>query len=71
MKESQRLVDEREFVARSLGDSVICHRCRATLDTFAVACTAGLGDACQGFLEIEEAREKFSALRAERGASDG
>lgn len=38
-----------------LGDRVICHRCNATLATYADACTAALDDPCPGFLTIEDA----------------
>ncbi len=38
-----------------LGNRVICERCGATMQTYADACTADLGDACPGFVAIEEA----------------
>ena len=59
MKLSQRLQDERAFVERSLGDSVICRECGATLKTFADMCTAGLQEACPGFLAIELVKDAF------------
>ena len=64
MKLSQRLKDERAFVERSLGDSVICGNCGATLETFADACTAGLSEPCPGFLAIEQAKERFAKPEA-------
>jgi len=60
MKLSQRLRDERAFVERSLGDSVICKRCDAKLGTFADACTADLAEMCPGFLAIEQAKAEFA-----------
>lgn len=60
MKDSQRLLNERAFVKRVLGDSVICGHCNATLATFAEACTADLSDACPGFMTIEKAKEDFN-----------
>lgn len=60
MKLSQRIRDERAFVERSFGDSVICKRCDATLGTFADACTAGLQDPCPGYLAIELAKTDFA-----------
>jgi ribosomal protein L40E len=59
MKLSQRLQAERAFVERSLGDSVICQKCKATLETFADACTAGLQEQCPGYLAIEQAKKDF------------
>ena len=64
MKLSQRLQDERVFVERSLGDSVICTACKATLKTFADACTAGLSEQCEGYLAIEFAKSHFAELPA-------
>lgn len=63
MKLSQRLLDERAFVERTLGDSVICADCKATLKTFADACTADLDEPCPGYLAIERAKDKFAASR--------
>lgn len=60
MKLSQRLQDERAFVERSLGDSIICKRCEATLPTFADACTADLQEPCPGFMVIERAKKEFA-----------
>ncbi len=62
---SQRLKDERAFVERALGDSVICPSCKATLATFADACTAGLQEPCCGFIAIEQAKENFRTGRRE------
>lgn len=59
MKFSQRLQDERLFVETSLGESVICRDCGATLKTFADTCTAGLQEMCLGYLEIEQAKKSF------------
>lgn len=61
MKLSQRLQDERAFVERTLGDSVICPTCKATLKTYAEACTADLSGVCPGFQEIEKAKADFAA----------
>ena len=63
MKLSKKLQDEREFVERSLGDSVICSRCSATLRAYADACTADLQELCPGFLAIEQAKKDFAASR--------
>lgn len=38
-----------------LGEEVICRRCGATMQTYAVACAAALDDPCPGFVAIEEA----------------
>lgn len=69
MKLSERLKAERDFVERSLGDSVICPTCNATLNTFADACTAGLQEPCPGYLAIENAKTDFAAGRNEVGAA--
>jgi len=63
MRLSQRLQQERAFVERSLGDSVICLNCRATLQTFTDACTADLKEQCSGFLAIEQAKKDFATER--------
>lgn len=63
VKLSQRLQDERAFVERIFGDLMICADCKATLKTFADACTAGLSDPCQGYLAIERAKRAFSDAR--------
>lgn len=60
MKLSQKLRDERAFVERALGNSVICGKCRATLGTFADACTADLAELCPGYLAIEQAKKDFN-----------
>lgn len=59
MKLSKRLQDEKAFVERSLGDSVICRKCGATLSAYADACTADLQELCPGFLAIEQAKTDF------------
>lgn len=66
MKLSKRLQDELKFVERSLGDSVICKRCNATLKTFAKDCTADLCDMCPGFMVIEKAKAEFNQSRGLR-----
>ncbi len=63
MKLSQQLQNERAFVERALGDSVICKRCDATLKTFADACTADLAEPCPGFLAIEQAKADYKGSR--------
>jgi len=63
MNLSKRLQAERAFVERSLGDSVICKRCSATLGTFADDCTADLAEPCPGFLAIERAKKEFREAR--------
>ncbi len=65
MRYSQRLQEQRFFVERTLGDSVICQDCNATLKTFAEACTAGLQDLCQGYLAIEKAKQDFADTHTE------
>lgn len=62
MKLSSRLLAEREFVERSLGDHIICERCFATLKTYADKCTADLSDACPGFLVIEQCKKEFAKI---------
>lgn len=59
MKLSQRLQDEEAFVRQQL-PGCICHRCRATLDTYGQQCSADLDDACPGFLAIEAQKQNFS-----------
>lgn len=59
MKLSQRLQDERLFVEQSLGDSVICRKCGATLATYADTCKADLSEVCPGFFVIERAKRNF------------
>lgn len=68
MKYSPYLQAEREYVERTLADSVICDRCRATLKTFADACTADLADLCPGFMAIEQAKLEFTVKVAGRKA---
>jgi len=63
VKLSQRLHDERAFVERDLGDSVICSDCKATLNTFADKCSAGLSEQCPGYLAIEFAKSQFAGSR--------
>lgn len=63
MKLSQRLQEERAFVEQTLGDSVICQDCGATLKTFADACSAGLQDLCPGYVAIENAKSEFAVLK--------
>ncbi len=58
MRKSQAMLDEEAFVEKELGDSVICSRCSAKLNTYATVCTADLSDPCPGFMAIEEARAK-------------
>ncbi len=70
MKLSDRLQAERAFVEHTLGDSVICTRCEATLKTFAAVCSAGLSDPCPGFLAIEKAKSEF-ALGGEARSGGG
>ncbi len=65
MKLSARLQAERAFVEQTLGDSVICSRCGATLATYAY-CTAPLSDACPGFLAIEQAKTDFAVKILDR-----
>jgi hypothetical protein len=60
VKLSQHLQQEREFVQRKLGDAEICERCRATLSTYADACTADLQESCPGFVAIEKAIADFA-----------
>lgn len=60
MRLSQRLRDERAFVECSLGDSIICQMCNATLKTYADACTADLQEMCPGFIAIEKAKKDFA-----------
>jgi hypothetical protein len=62
MKPSQRLIEERAFLIRELGDEIICERCGACLDDYAGRCTAELSDACPGFMTIEDAKEEFSRI---------
>jgi hypothetical protein len=52
MKLSQRLQDEKTFLVKKLGTDPICHRCGASLETFADDCLA----ACPGFLAIDSAK---------------
>ena len=61
MKLSRRLQDERAFVEQSLGDSVLCEWCHATLATYADECTADLQEICPGFVAIEKAKKDFAA----------
>jgi len=61
MKLSDRLKRQRDYVERKLGKTVICDRCRCTLDTFAEKCPADLSDMCAGFVAIESARQEFDA----------
>jgi hypothetical protein len=63
MKRSKRLEEESAYVEQTLGETVICDRCGATLATYADTCTADLQDACPGFLRIEETREAFARSR--------
>jgi hypothetical protein len=56
--------DEIAFVERTLGNSVICHRCDATLGSYSEDCTADLQDPCPGFLAIEQARADFGEKQA-------
>jgi len=56
----QRRKDEAAFVEQTLGDSVICKRCGATLSTYADACSASLSYPCPGFLEIERVKKEFA-----------
>lgn len=65
MKLSQRLMDERDYVATALGVEIICRTCRCTLATFADQCTAGLSDLCPGFRAIDAAKDRFWAARKE------
>jgi hypothetical protein len=60
MKLSQRLIEERAFLAKKLGDDIICEQCGACLADYASRCTAELSDACPGFMTIEDAKEEFS-----------
>ena len=60
MKLSVRLQQEREFVQRALDDKTICSRCDATLKSFAACCPADLGEACEGYVTIENARTEFN-----------
>lgn len=60
MKLSRQLREERAFVEISLGDSVICRICSASLKTYADACTAGLQEQCPGFVAIEQAKKTFA-----------
>ncbi len=66
MKLSKRLQDEKAFVIKQCGDSVICSRCGATLKSFADECAPDLSEICPGFLAIEQAKEDFAKLEAER-----
>jgi hypothetical protein len=59
MKLSQRLKDEQAFVTAQL-PGCICHRCGATLATYADKCSADLSDACPGFLAIEAQKQNFN-----------
>ncbi len=59
MKYSQRLLEERRYIEGSLADSVICQKCKCTLDTYAALCSADLSDQCPGFLMIENAKRAF------------
>jgi hypothetical protein len=40
MNLSKTLLAEREFVEKTLGGVVICHRCQSTLETYSDNCTA-------------------------------
>lgn len=64
MRDSQQMKDEKAFVENALGKTEICARCKATLATYADACTADLSDACPGFMAIEQCREHFAHLNA-------
>ncbi len=70
MKLSQRLIDERDFVERTLGDSEICARCHATLENIADDCIADLGEACPGFLAIERAKQEFARQSSPSAAGE-
>lgn len=67
MKLSQKLQEQCSFVEQSLGDSVICGRCMATLATFADVCTAALNDPCPGFAAIEAAKNAFGIPEKKQG----
>jgi hypothetical protein len=60
MKLSKRLKEEKDFVECTLGDSVICKRCEATLKTYSYACAADLCDRCPGFDVIEQCKADFN-----------
>jgi ribosomal protein L40E len=44
----------RDRVAAALGDETICHRCGANYRTYALKCTADLGERCPGFNRVDE-----------------
>lgn len=60
-----------EFVETLLGNSVICKRCDCTLGTYSDACTAGLSEACPGFLAIEERRREFAKCQCKHCCGTG
>lgn len=59
MKLSARMQAEKQYVESSLGDSIICSPCGATLSTYCEKCTADLSDQCPGFEVIEMAKAKY------------
>lgn len=61
MKLSARMQAERQYVETSLGDSIICRPCGATLSTYCDKCTADLSDQCPGFEAIEMEKAKYWA----------
>lgn len=69
MKLSQRLLEERAFVERSLGDSIICRDCGATLSTYAERCSSDLQEMCDGFIAIEQAKIDFARSLKEEANS--
>lgn len=66
MKLSAKLQRERAFVESALGDSVICQKCGAGLNTYADHCTADLAEPCPGFIAIENAKKAFAAVEASK-----
>ena len=61
-KLSPRMKAQSDYVQQKLGESVICQRCGATLETFADACQTDLSEMCEGFQTIEAAREEFYSI---------
>ncbi len=63
MKLSEELQRQRKLVEDTLGPSIICSKCNATLATYASACTADLSDACPGFMRIEATRAAIAVSK--------
>lgn len=63
MRLSDRLIQEREFVEKSIGmDTTICSKCDATLRNMSEKCSADLSEACPGFMAIERMKGKFVGM---------